>query len=180
MLEKSDKAALTQQKSIRDATGTNSKSPHDQEEEEEEIDLKYKHKGKHYQLYKDVTRLVNTTNKQLKSAIEDMDDKILTRIRENEQEYHTAVMRYLKEKEIEIRTVLRKLEEKNSQVDGKDLLIGKLHNLIGKFEEDGKALIARLTKNEGELRLLRETMNEMSKDKAFLVEKVKKEKRVNL
>ena len=109
-----------------------------------------------------------------------MDDKILSRIRENEQEYHTAVMRYLKEKEIEIRTVLRKLDEKNNQVDGKDLLIGKLHNLINKFEEDGRALINRLTKNEGELRQLRDNMNETSRDKAFLVEKLKKEKRVNL
>ena len=101
-----------------------------------------------------MTKLVSNANKSLNGAIEGMDDQILSRIRENETEYHTAVMRYLKEKEIEIRTVLRKLDEKNNQVDGKDVLISKLHNLINKFEDDGKALIGRLTKNEKELKLL--------------------------
>ena len=127
-----------------------------------------------------MTKLVSNANKSLNGAIEGMDDQILSRIRENETEYHTAVMRYLKEKEIEIRTVLRKLDEKNNQVDGKDVLISKLHNLINKFEDDGKALIGRLTKNEKELKLLQDAMDDTNKDKAFLTEKIKKEKRINL
>ena len=77
-----------------------------------------------------------------------MDQGILDRIRENETEYHQAVMKYLKDKEEELRTVLRRLDQKNNQFDGKDLLIGKLHALVNKIESDGQALLGRIRTNE--------------------------------
>jgi len=35
-----------------------------------------------------------------------LDEKILKRIRENEKEYHEQVVKYLKQKEIELRTII--------------------------------------------------------------------------
>ena len=58
-------------------------------------------------------------------------------------------MKYLKDKEEELKTVLRRLDQKNNQYDGKDMLIGKLHALVNKIEADGQALLGRLRKNEG-------------------------------
>ena len=57
-------------------------------------------------------------------------------------------MKYLKDKEEELKTVLRRLDQKNNQYDGKDMLIGKLHALVNKIEADGQALLGRLRKNE--------------------------------
>ena len=106
-----------------------------------------------------------------------MDNKILERIRENESEYHRTVMKYLKDKEEEIKTVLRRLDQKNNQSDGKDILISKLHNLVSKIEADGSALLGRLNRNEGELKTIRDNMDEMHRDKNFIVGKIKMEKR---
>ena len=57
-------------------------------------------------------------------------------------------MKYLKDKEEELRTVLRRLDQKNNQFDGKDLLIGKLHALVNKIESDGQTLLGRIRTNE--------------------------------
>lgn len=86
-------------------------------------------------------------------------------------------MKYLRDKEEEIKTVLRRLDEKNNQYDGKDVLIGKLHTLVGKIEADGSALLGRLNKNEGELKQVKDNMEEMQRDKNFIFGKIKKEKR---
>lgn len=91
---------------------------------------------------------MNDSNAQLNEALESMDQGILDRIRENETEYHQAVMKYLKDKEEELRTVLRRLDQKNNQFDGKDLLIGKLHALVNKIESDGQALLGRIRTSE--------------------------------
>ena len=91
---------------------------------------------------------MNESNAQLNEALESMDQGILDRIRENETEYHQAVMKYLKDKEEELRTVLRRLDQKNNQFDGKDLLIGKLHALVNKIESDGQALLGRIRTSE--------------------------------
>ena len=91
---------------------------------------------------------MNDSNAQLNEALESMDQGILDRIQENETEYHQAVMKYLKDKEEELRTVLRRLDQKNNQFDGKDLLIGKLHALVNKIESDGQALLGRIRTSE--------------------------------
>ena len=106
-----------------------------------------------------------------------MDQGILNRIKENEQEYHATVMKYLKHKEEELKTVLRRLDEKNNQQDGKDMLIAKLHTMVNKIEGDGHALLKRLSNNQGQNRLIKDSMEEMHRDKDFLVDKVRKEKR---
>ena len=86
-------------------------------------------------------------------------------------------MKYLKDKEEELRTVLRRLDQKNNQFDGKDLLIGKLHALVNKIESDGQALLGRMRTNETKNKEIKETVDEMNRDKAFIVEKIRKEKR---
>ena len=57
---------------------------------------------------------------EFEDALIGMDEKILKRIRENEREYHMQVTKFLGEKENELKTVLRRLEEKNLNTDGKD------------------------------------------------------------
>lgn len=106
-----------------------------------------------------------------------MDAKIVDRIKENEQTYHSAVMRYLKQKEKELKTVLTRLDAKNNQNDSKDLLIGKLHALVNKIESDGQKLLGKLKTNEEETRLVREAMQEMTHDRSFMIDKVRSEKR---
>ena len=106
-----------------------------------------------------------------------MDSGIINRIRENEKEYHGAVMKYLREKESELRNVLRRLDEKNNQSDGKDILIGKLHTLVSKIEADAKFLMTKMNNNMAEIGIVRDTMTDMNRDHAFLKEKVRKEKR---
>lgn len=86
-------------------------------------------------------------------------------------------MKYLRNKEEELRTVLRRLDQKNNEHDGKDMLIGKLHALINKIESDGRALLERLRANESKQKEVKETVDEMNRDKAFIVEKIRKEKR---
>ena len=87
-----------------------------------------------------------------------MDAGILKRIRENEHEYHATVMKYLHEKESELRGVLKRLEEKNTNTDGKDILISKLNMLVNKFESDGRDLLRRVRKNEDEHRQMKHNM----------------------
>ncbi len=61
------------------------------------------------------------------------------------------MQKYLRSKEHELRTVLKKLESKNDNSDGKDALIGKLHALVNKIEADGRELLIRLRLNEDEM-----------------------------
>ena len=105
-----------------------------------------------------------------------MDETILRRIRENEHTYHTAVMKYLKDKEQELRTVLKRMNEKFAMVDGKDVLIAKMYTLVNKIEADGRALLDRLKRNEESTRVIKDVMEEMTRDRTFMIDKVKKEK----
>ena len=79
-------------------------------QEEDEVDIRYALNGKHYGQYRDAKKLVAESNVKLNEALEEMDQGILSRIRENETEYHQAVMKYLHDKEEELRTVLRRLD----------------------------------------------------------------------
>lgn len=143
---------------------------------EDDVDLKYRNKGTYYNEYQKSKKLVKDSEDQLNAVIETMDEKILQRIRENEHTYHAAVMKYLKEKEQELRTVLKRMEDKSAMVDGKDILIGKMHTLVNKIEADGRALLDRLKRNEESTREIRDVMDEMTRDHAFMIDKVKKEK----
>jgi len=106
-----------------------------------------------------------------------MDGKILGRIRENEHTYHAAVMKYLKDKELELRSVLKRMDDKNSMADGKDFLIGKMKTLVNKIEADGSAILGRLRLKEESSKEIKEAMQEMTRDHSFLTDKVRKEKR---
>ena len=75
-------------------------------------------------------QLIKKGRDDFEDALMGMDEKILKRIRENEIEYHGQVTKFLAEKENELRTVLRRLEEKNLNTDGKDMIIKQLRNFI--------------------------------------------------
>ena len=122
----------------------------------DEVDVKYSGKGQHYAHYQDNKNLMKESHVQIDEAMESIDDKILQRIRQTEKDYHQQVVKYLHEKETELRTVIQRLEEKNLNTDGKDVLISKLHKLINKIESDGRVLLGRLRTNEEELRLMRD------------------------
>ena len=83
-------------------------------EKEDEVDIRYALKGKHYGQYRDAKKLVVESNAKLNDALEELDAGILEKVRENESEYHKAVMKYLHEKEEELRTVLHRLDQKNN------------------------------------------------------------------
>ena len=72
--------------------------------------------------------------------------------------------------------MLKRMEDKSAMVDGKDILIGKMHTLVNKIEADGRALLDRLKRNEESTREIRDVMDEMTRDHAFMIDKVKKEK----
>ena len=57
------------------------------------------------------------------------------------------------------------------------MLIGKLHALVNKIESDGQTLLGRLRTNEEKQREIKDTVDEMNRDKAFVTEKIRKEKR---
>lgn len=143
------------------------------------VDLIQNHNEEHYAHYKNGIALVKESQEQLDNALETMDGKIIGCIRDNEETYHNAVMKYLKDKEQELKNVLYRLDAKNNQNDSKDLLIGKLHALVSKIESDGQTLLDKLRQNEDETRLMKEAMHESTQDRSFMVEKLKKEKRTS-
>ena len=152
----------------------------DEEEEEkerfDEADHKYSVTGQHYDKYTAAKQLVKDSKQQLDGAISYLDDRILVRIRENEKECQGQVMKYLRTKEWELKSVLKRLDIKNDNSDCKDALIGKLHTLVNKIEADGRELLIRLRMNEDEMHQMKDQMDDDSHDKKFLIEKVRKEK----
>ena len=105
-----------------------------------------------------------------------MDKGILKRIKDSEQEYHGQVTKFLKEKENELKSVLRKLEEKNLNTDGKDMIIKNLRDVIQKIESDGLELSKQLKREEHRLRAAKERNYEECHDKAFMKESLKNAK----
>jgi len=73
----------------RASQGKQSKAGEDSDDKEvfDEAAHKYSTTGNHYHIYEAAKQLVKDSHSQLKGAIENMDDKILKRIRENEREY---------------------------------------------------------------------------------------------
>ena len=56
--------------------------------------------------------------------------------------------KFLAEKESELRIVIKRLEDKNINTDGKDVIIKNLHAFIKKIECDGYELLKRLRQGE--------------------------------
>ena len=84
------------------------------------VDIDYKHKGAHYKQYSDDKKLVADSRNELNTYLEEIDDKIMNKIHENELAYRQVVMKYLRDKENELKVVLRRLSDKNLKGDAKD------------------------------------------------------------
>ena len=110
----------------------------------DEVDVKYSIGGQHYDTYTAAKNLIKSSQIQLDGAVVGMDKGILKRIKDSEQEYYQQVKKFLAEKENELKTVLRQLEEKNLNTDGKDRIIRHLRELIMKIESDGLELTQQL------------------------------------
>ena len=55
------------------------------------VDIDYKHKGAHYKQYSDDKKLVQDSRQELNNFLEEVDDKIMNKIHENEQAYRKVV-----------------------------------------------------------------------------------------
>ena len=58
---------------------------------DDEVDIVYRNKGTHYKQYEDDKKLVQDSRTELNNYLEDIDDKIMNKIQENEQSYRKVV-----------------------------------------------------------------------------------------
>ena len=139
-----------------------------EKEDQDEVDVKYGLDGKHYDQYTAAKNIVKESKYELDEALIGMDKGILKRIKESEQEYRGQVTKFLAEKENELKTVLRKLEEKNLNADGKDQIIRNLREFIKKIESDGLELTEQLKRVQHRLVVAKERTFDESHDKTFM------------
>ena len=72
--------------------------------------------------------------------------------------------------------MIQRLEEKNINTDGKDVIIANLHSFIRKIESAGYELLKRLRQGELKLKTAKQNSFKEESDKAFMQNSLKQAK----
>ena len=107
------------------------------------------------------------------SSMGELTGTIELAVRKQENFYVEGFTQFLRRKEVELRDVLIKLEERYRQSDSKDIIISQLRSIVLKLEQDFLKFMEKERKMKENTRRLLEMLSDIQHDRQMLKDKAR-------